>query len=227
MRDGVDLLADHYAPATASPAGTLLVRGPYGRAFPFSLVFAALYAARGYHVVLQSVRGTFGSGGDVRADGQRGRRRRRHGRLAARAALVHRPLRHHRAVVPGIHPVGAAEGSAAGAGRGRHHRRSARFQRLGVGHRLVRGQRLPGLERHGCPPGRPGARPGRHPPAAGPRQGRAGGRSGCRWASRPGRCSAPARRGSNRGSNTPTPTIRSGSGCAAATRWTASRCRCC
>ncbi len=64
MRDGVDLVADHYAPNTPSAAGTLLVRGPYGRAFPFSLVFGALYAARGYHVVLQSVRGTFGSGGD-------------------------------------------------------------------------------------------------------------------------------------------------------------------
>ncbi|MGD1109101.1 MAG: CocE/NonD family hydrolase, partial [Mycobacterium sp.] len=63
MRDGVQLRADHYAPATATPAGTLLVRGPHGRAFPFSLVFARLYAARGYHVVLQSVRGTFGSGG--------------------------------------------------------------------------------------------------------------------------------------------------------------------
>jgi putative CocE/NonD family hydrolase len=63
MRDGVLLRADHYAPVTASPAGTLLVRGPYGRAFPFSLVFARLYAARGYHVVLQSTRGTFGSGG--------------------------------------------------------------------------------------------------------------------------------------------------------------------
>src|SRR5262245_30016415 len=63
MRDGVQLVADHYAPATADPAGTLLVRGPYGRAFPFHLVFARLYAARGYHVVLQSVRGTFGSGG--------------------------------------------------------------------------------------------------------------------------------------------------------------------
>lgn len=63
MRDGVRLVADHYAPHTPTPAGTLLVRGPYGRGFPFSLVFAKLYAARGYHVVLQSVRGTFGSGG--------------------------------------------------------------------------------------------------------------------------------------------------------------------
>ncbi|MBS4729905.1 CocE/NonD family hydrolase [Mycobacterium sp. SM1] len=62
MRDGVDLLADHYTPATPS-AGTILVRGPYGRGFPFSLAFAGLYAARGYHVVLQSVRGTFGSAG--------------------------------------------------------------------------------------------------------------------------------------------------------------------
>jgi uncharacterized protein len=63
MRDGVRLVADHYAPITSGPAGTLLVRGPYGRGFPFSLVYARLYAARGYHVVLQSVRGTFGSGG--------------------------------------------------------------------------------------------------------------------------------------------------------------------
>lgn len=62
MRDGVLLRADHYAPA--GPArGTLLVRGPYGRRFPSSLIFAGVYAARGYHVVLQSVRGTFGSGG--------------------------------------------------------------------------------------------------------------------------------------------------------------------
>ena len=61
MRDGVDLLADHYAP-TGSALGTLLVRGPYGRSGPFPLAFARLYAERGYHVVLQSVRGTFGSG---------------------------------------------------------------------------------------------------------------------------------------------------------------------
>ncbi|MED5811692.1 CocE/NonD family hydrolase [Mycolicibacterium sp. 050232] len=63
MRDGVELVADHYAPVTGRPAGTLLVRGPYGRRFPFSSVFAQVYAARGYHVLLQSVRGTFGSGG--------------------------------------------------------------------------------------------------------------------------------------------------------------------
>jgi putative CocE/NonD family hydrolase len=64
MRDGVDLVADHYAPRTASPSGTLLVRCPYGRGFPFSNLFGAVYAARGYHVVVQSVRGTFGSGGE-------------------------------------------------------------------------------------------------------------------------------------------------------------------
>ena len=63
MRDGIRLVADHWEPTTPSPAGTLLVRGPYGRGFPFSLAFARLYASRGYHVVLQSVRGTFGSGG--------------------------------------------------------------------------------------------------------------------------------------------------------------------
>ncbi len=64
MRDGVVLRADHYAPVSAAPSGTILVRGPYGRGFPFSLIYAHLYAARGYHVILQSVRGTFGSGGE-------------------------------------------------------------------------------------------------------------------------------------------------------------------
>ena len=66
MRDGVELIADHYVPRPSEirePAGTLLVRCPYGRTFPFSALYAAAYAARGYHVILQSVRGTFGSGG--------------------------------------------------------------------------------------------------------------------------------------------------------------------
>ncbi len=63
MRDRVELVADVYEPA-GDVVGTLLARGPYGRAFPFSMVFADLHAARGYRVVLQSVRGTFGSGGD-------------------------------------------------------------------------------------------------------------------------------------------------------------------
>jgi putative CocE/NonD family hydrolase len=64
MRDGVELVADHYEPTgDTEPVGTLLLRGPYGRGLPFSLLFGALYAARGYRVLMQSVRGTFGSGG--------------------------------------------------------------------------------------------------------------------------------------------------------------------
>jgi putative CocE/NonD family hydrolase len=62
MRDGVELLADHYVPV-GEPVGTVLMRGPYGRGFPFSLMYGALYATRGYRVLMQSVRGTFGSGG--------------------------------------------------------------------------------------------------------------------------------------------------------------------
>jgi hypothetical protein len=62
MRDGVALLADHYAPRTSTPAGTILVRVPYGRAAG-SMLYARVYAERGYHVVVQSTRGTFGSGG--------------------------------------------------------------------------------------------------------------------------------------------------------------------
>ena len=63
MRDGVELVGSHYAP-TGAAKGTLLVRCPYGRGFPFGPVFGAAYARRGYHVLVQSVRGTFGSGGE-------------------------------------------------------------------------------------------------------------------------------------------------------------------
>ena len=63
MSDGTVLLADHYLPVTSQPAATVLVRCPYGRGAPFSLLQAQLVAERGFHVLLQSVRGTFGSGG--------------------------------------------------------------------------------------------------------------------------------------------------------------------
>jgi uncharacterized protein len=62
-RSGFDLVGDHYAPTGGPARGTLLVRSPYGRGAPFNLVYAKVFAARGYHVLLQSVRGTFGSGG--------------------------------------------------------------------------------------------------------------------------------------------------------------------
>ncbi|GAA1331151.1 CocE/NonD family hydrolase [Pseudonocardia xinjiangensis] len=62
MRDGIDLVADLYSPTTTPALGTVLVRGPYGRGSIYALFSARLYAARGYHVLLQSCRGTFGSG---------------------------------------------------------------------------------------------------------------------------------------------------------------------
>ena len=66
MRDGVVLLGDHYAPESGASRGTILARSPYGRGFPFSATNGRVFAARGYHVVLQSVRGTYGSGGTFR-----------------------------------------------------------------------------------------------------------------------------------------------------------------
>ena len=62
MRDGVDLLADVYAPAGRS-VGTLLVRSPYGWGVPMAALMGGVYACRGYRVVLARCRGTFGSGG--------------------------------------------------------------------------------------------------------------------------------------------------------------------
>ena len=74
--DGVILLTDHYRPLAERPCPTLLVRTPYGRGFPWSYVYGALFARQGFHVVIQSCRGTGGSGGsfepfvDEAADGQ-------------------------------------------------------------------------------------------------------------------------------------------------------------
>ena len=76
MSDGVVLLADHYLPVSVASAATVLVRCPYGRSGPFALQNAQILAERGYHVLMQSCRGTFGSGGEFEpmrheiADGQ-------------------------------------------------------------------------------------------------------------------------------------------------------------
>ena len=54
----------------------MLVRTPYGRGFPWDHLFGGLIAEQGFHVVIQSCRGTGGSGGEYepfrheRADGQ-------------------------------------------------------------------------------------------------------------------------------------------------------------
>jgi uncharacterized protein len=63
MSDGTVLLADHYLPVAVASAATVLVRCPYGRRGPFGLQTAQILAERGYHALLQSCRGTFGSGG--------------------------------------------------------------------------------------------------------------------------------------------------------------------
>jgi putative CocE/NonD family hydrolase len=63
MRDGVELVAEHWAPAGAAK-GTVLVHSPYGWNALWGAVYGAPYAGHGYHVVLSSARGTFGSGGD-------------------------------------------------------------------------------------------------------------------------------------------------------------------
>ncbi len=62
MADGVTLLADVYHPVGVDDAPTVLERTPYGRRGVSSLLTPE-FAARGYRYVLQSCRGTDGSGG--------------------------------------------------------------------------------------------------------------------------------------------------------------------
>ncbi|MFD7664331.1 CocE/NonD family hydrolase [Streptomyces sp. NPDC059788] len=74
--DGSPLLTDHYFPRAGGDFPTLLVRSPYGRGIPWAPMFGMLFAEQGFHVVLQSSRGTGGSGGEYAlwqheaADGQ-------------------------------------------------------------------------------------------------------------------------------------------------------------
>ncbi len=63
MPDGVILLSDRYYPRGAAQPPTILVRTPYGRGGFFGMMFARLYAERGFQVVIQCTRGTADSGG--------------------------------------------------------------------------------------------------------------------------------------------------------------------
>ena len=76
MQDGIVLLAGRWAPRTGGDSlPVALIRSPYGRGVMFSGGMARPLAERGFQVILQSARGTFGSGGtfepmrNERADG--------------------------------------------------------------------------------------------------------------------------------------------------------------
>ena len=66
MSDGVVLVSDHYYPPAPGPHPTLLMRQPYGRDIASTVVYAhpVWFAAHGYNVVIQDVRGRGDSEGD-------------------------------------------------------------------------------------------------------------------------------------------------------------------
>ena len=66
MTDGTVLLGDLYRPRGAARMPVVLIRTPYGRAGLLSRPLAIAFARRGFQVFVQSVRGTFGSGGEFR-----------------------------------------------------------------------------------------------------------------------------------------------------------------
>jgi uncharacterized protein len=76
--DGVELGADHYfpTPGTLQDFPTVLVRTPHGRGSPWAALYGLGFAEQGFHVLLQSARGTADSGGVFRPwrdDGPDGR----------------------------------------------------------------------------------------------------------------------------------------------------------
>jgi putative CocE/NonD family hydrolase len=68
--DGTGLLTDIYLARPGRPLPVILVRSPYGRGTAGTI--ARLFAERGYHAVIQSTRGTFGSGGRLDFDAEAG-----------------------------------------------------------------------------------------------------------------------------------------------------------
>ena len=66
MPDGVVLVSDHYYPPAPGPHPTLLMRQPYGRDIASTVVYAhpVWFAAHGYNVVIQDVRGRGDSEGE-------------------------------------------------------------------------------------------------------------------------------------------------------------------
>ena len=65
MSDGVELLTDRYYPRHGENLPVILIRSPYGRGDQFQDL-ALIFAERGFQVLLQSCRGTGGSGGSLR-----------------------------------------------------------------------------------------------------------------------------------------------------------------
>jgi uncharacterized protein len=63
MADGAVLLADRYVPAGDGRPPLVLTRSPYGRRGFWGLILGRLLAERGFQALVQSCRGTFGSGG--------------------------------------------------------------------------------------------------------------------------------------------------------------------
>jgi uncharacterized protein len=65
--DNARLLTDLYLAGPKSPRPVILLRSPYGRGGVYGTM-ARLFAERGYHAVVQSTRGTFGSEGRIDFD---------------------------------------------------------------------------------------------------------------------------------------------------------------
>ena len=66
--DGTPLLTHVYLASPGRPLPVILIRTPYGRGLAGTI--AQLFAERGYHAVIQSTRGTFGSGGRIDFDAE-------------------------------------------------------------------------------------------------------------------------------------------------------------
>ena len=110
MTDGAELLADRWAPRSGGEGlPVALLRCPYGRRGIMGMVHARPLAERGYQVLIQSTRGTFGSGGvfdPMRCEREDG--------AATLQWLVEQPWFGHSIVLAGESYLGYAQWAVAG-----------------------------------------------------------------------------------------------------------------
>ena len=227
MRDGVELIADHYEPHTLKSGGHAAGPRPLWPGCPFSVLFADVYASRGYHVVVQSVRGTFGSGGEFSpmvheiADG-----------ADTAAWLRDQPWFTGSFATIGMSYLGFTqwalltdpppEMKAAVITVGPHDLSGPRWGTgsFGLNDFLGWSDMVAHQED-----------PGRHPRHRAPGSGATGGGPSDKRAARrrggPGTARRRARRGTSPGSSIPSTTTRSGLRCSCIRRWSAHRFRCC
>ena len=149
MRDGVELSTDIYLPATDQPVPVVLIRTPYNNNNEAIVHDCMYFAARGYGVVTQDVRGRWDSDGDWYPFVHEAEDGFDTPGMGGPAAVVQRQRRHRRRLVRGHGTVaGGAAAQPLSEGHGAARRVLGLLSQLGVHRRRLSTRVQSALGRH-------------------------------------------------------------------------------